>query len=99
VLRTQAYRISGATWDETDFEGNLLPSAMAEVACIFINLALGSIVMTTGTDHITVLPLGKMILFQPVDGILASGGSISFEPFATGDETDASFTIDIHALA
>ena len=98
VLRTQAYRIQGTVWDQTDFEGEPLP-AMSEVTCIFANLILGGIVITSGTDQTTIYPLGKMILFQPAGGILASGGSISFEPFATGDETDASFTIDIHALA
>jgi hypothetical protein len=98
VLRTQAYRISGATWDETDFEGEPLP-AISEVNCIFVNSISGGFVITSDTNQSTIFPLGKMLLMQPSGGTYFTGGPATFEPFTTGDDGDASFTIDIHALA
>lgn len=94
VLATQAYRISGAVWDETDFEGNPLP-AMSEASCVFLNAFSGQLIITSGTNEITLYESGKMLLFSGVGGTIFSGTSVSFN----ANSGDVTSTIDIHALA
>ena len=94
VLATQAYRISGAVWDETDFEGHPLPSLMSEASCIFINAFSGILLITSGTNEITLYESGKMLLFSSAGGTAFSGTSVSFN----ANSGNVAATIDIHAL-
>jgi hypothetical protein len=92
VLRTQAYRISGATWDETDFEGEPLP-AMTKAHCVYVN--------------VSELSDGNLRFFA-VDIIRPSGSNIYFDGNGeltlaiqavdlSALDGDVSLTIDIHA--
>ena len=96
VLKTQAYRISGATWDQTDFEGEPLP-AMTKVHCVNIKrvgLGIGNLTIVTGDSEIFSLKKNaSLFTFDPNGNLLISGDSVDF----TTEEGDSSFTIDIHA--
>ena len=98
VLATQAYRISGAVWDESDFEGQPLP-AMTKVHCLNIKVLSSSsedFVIFSGVETGETLNLdrGSSTLLFSESGFLGfRDGSIAF--FADGG--DSYLTIDIHA--
>jgi len=91
VIRTQAYRISGATWDQTDFEGEPLP-AMTKAHCVYVKRIGGEgILMFDGV--VTIRPTSSNVYFDSNGQLNYSSSSIDFEAI----EGDASLTIDIHA--
>lgn len=96
VLASKAYRISGATWDETDFEGQPLP-AMTKAHCVLVKVNTGSngevSIGASGGEAFLVKPGGVILIFDPNGDLLISSDIVSF--YADGG--DASLTIDIHA--
>ena len=97
VLRTQAYRISGATWDETDFEGEPLPT-MTKAHAVFIQsleTSVDRVIFTSlVSSEVTKLDAGSSALHFSKTGSLAFGaGDVEF----LADGGDVSLTIDIHA--
>ena len=96
VLKTQAYRISGAVWDQTDFEGEPLP-AMTKAHCINIKrigLGIGSLGLTASDGEVFVINKNSSLLAFDANGqLLISDDNVLF----TSDNGDSSFTIDIHA--
>ena len=93
VLATQAYRISGAVWDETDFEGNPLPS-MADTSCLHVNNQDVLVLTVTSGDNLVKIYNGGRFLLFGATGTVFGGVPVSF--FAESGE--GSFTIDIHAF-
>ena len=96
VLKTQAYRISGAVWDETDFEGEPLPS-MTKAHCVNVRrveLGIGDLIISTSDSELFSLKKNaSLITFDPNGNLLISTDDIGF----SAENGDASFTIDIHA--
>jgi len=94
IMATQAYRISGAVWDETDFEGEPLP-AMGKLHCMFISMNGGgiSIVSAGAAAEYALNENGKLLEFSPTGDLLLVNSTVDFTPGAG----DTSLTIDIHA--
>jgi hypothetical protein len=95
VLKTQAYRISGAVWDETDFEGEPLP-AMTKAHCVNvkrIGSGVGELSIATSLFTAAIKNSSSLIIFDSNGNLLLANDSVFFSS-AIGD---ASFTIDIHA--
>ena len=96
VLKTQAYRISGAVWDETDFEGDPLP-AMTKAHCVNAKrIGSGVGILTIATSDGEAFSVNKessILIFDSNGNLLISGDLLDFNS-STGD---SSFTIDIHA--
>ena len=96
ILKTQAYRISGAVWDQTDFEGEPLP-AMTKAHCVNLKRitdVIGDLVISTSDSEAFLLKKNASLLtFDPNGNLLISGDDVVF--FANSG--DVSFTIDIHA--
>jgi hypothetical protein len=95
VLRTQTYRISGATWDETDFEGEPLP-VMTKAHSVYTKRigGNGNLVISASDGEIFALKnLAAVLVFDPNGSLYMSEDTISFLA-STGD---VSLTIDIHA--
>ena len=96
ILATQAYRISGAVWDQTDFEGEPLPS-MTKAHCVNVKRIGNSIgdliISTTEFELFQLRKNASLIAFDSNGNLLISGDTVSFDT-ANGD---VSFTIDIHA--
>lgn len=95
VLKTQAYRISGAVWDETDFEGEPLP-AMTKAHCVNVKRigeGVGDLGIATSLFTAAIKNSSSLIIFDSNGNLLLANDSVFFSP-TTGD---ASFTIDIHA--
>lgn len=93
VLKTQAYRISGAVWDETDFEGNPLPS-MPNVSSVFVRSISGVSEISFETYNMRIVGTGAILLFSDQGDTGANETSILF--YANGQ--DSSLTVDIHAF-
>jgi len=96
VLRTQAYRISGATWDETDFEGEPLPE-MPKAHCVYIRRIEGGeglLTVTTNEDEVfAIRKFGAVLVFASNGDLVLDESFVSF----LSSDGDSSFTIDIHA--
>lgn len=96
VLKTQAYRISGAVWDQTDFEGEPLP-AMTKAHCVNVKrIGSGVGVLYISTSDSEVFSLKKdsaLIVFDSNGNLLISSDTVSF----FSELGDTSLTIDIHA--
>ena len=96
VLKTQAYRISGAVWDQTDFEGEPLP-AMTKAHCVNVKRitdAVGNLIILTSDDEAFSLKKNASLLtFDPNGNLLISGDNVGF----SSETGDTSLTIDIHA--
>ena len=96
VLKTQSYRISGAVWDQTDFEGEPLP-VMTKVHCVNVKRiadAVGNLVIATSDgEGFSLNKNASLLTFDPNGNLLISGDNVDFSS-VTGD---ASLTIDIHA--
>jgi hypothetical protein len=91
VLRTQAYRISGATWDLTDFEGEPLPT-MTKAHCVYVKRIGGEgALMFDGV--VTIRPTSSNVYFDSNGELPYSSSTIDFEAI----EGDVSLSIDIHA--
>lgn len=97
VLKTQAYRISGTTWDQTDFEGELLPSMSACHALLIKSLdsSVDTVFFNSvASNDSAQISEGSSVLFFSKSGALAFGGeSVTF----LADGGNAFVTIDIHA--
>ena len=96
-MATQAYRISGAVWDQTDFEGEPLPT-MTKAHSILIRLldsGIGEVFFTSpSTSEVVKLqPQSSALLFSKAGNLSISAQDVSF--FA--DFGNVSLTIDIHA--
>ena len=96
VLKTQAYRISGAVWDQTDFEGEPLPT-MTKAHCVNVKRitdAIGNlIILTSDSEAFSLKKNASLLTFDPNGNLLISGDNVGF----SADSGDTSFTIDIHA--
>jgi len=96
VLKTQAYRISGAAWDETDFEGEPLP-AMTKAHSVNVKRitdAVGDLFISSSDSEIfSMRKNASLIVFDPNGNLLISGDTVEF----FSEIGDSSFTIDIHA--
>jgi len=96
VLKTQAYRISGAVWDQTDFEGEPLPS-MTKAHCVNVRRitdAVGDLViLTSDAEAFSLKKNASLLTFDPNGNLLISGDNVGF----SSETGDASLTIDIHA--
>lgn len=91
VPRTQAYRISGATWDQTDFEGEPLPT-MTKAHCVYIKRIGGEgALMFDGVA--TIRSTSSNVYFDSNGQLNYSSSAIDFEAI----EGDVFLTIDIHA--
>jgi hypothetical protein len=99
VIATQAYRIQGTVWDQTDFEGEPLPT-MTKVHAINISCkekdipnSFLEIGYTAFSDVTKFYKPFNMLEFSPNGDHPSTGDTISF----LSSDGDASFTIDIHA--
>ena len=96
VLATQAYRISGAVWDQTDFEGEPLP-AMTKAHCVNVKrIGSGVGILTIAASDGEAFSVNKessILIFDSNGNLLISGDSLDF----TSSTSDTSLTIDIHA--
>lgn len=95
VLATRAYRISGAVWDQTDFEGEPLPT-MSKSHCLFVNLLNGGRILFScdlASIEYDLQASGKFLDFSPFGSLGISNFPISFN----SPDSNSSFTIDIHA--
>jgi len=92
VLATQAYRIQGTVWDQTDFEGEPLPT-MTKAHCVYVKLSSSNDGNLVFNSIMTIMPTGSVILFDGNGSLGITGGTVDFE--ALGG--DVSLTIDIHA--
>jgi hypothetical protein len=90
---TQAYRISGAVWDETDFEGQLLPTSMVMNNSFLLKVNSGTVTVTNGSNTFVMESGNSFLVFSPYWGTFMFGTSLSF----WASSGDASLTIDIHA--
>ena len=93
VIKTQAYRISGAVWDESDFEGQPLP-AMTEITCAFVNVITGSVEIRSGLNILRVYSGGRFLIFAPEGGTFLTGNNMEIESLLS----TASITIDFHSV-
>jgi hypothetical protein len=95
AIGASAYRISGATWDETDFEGEPLPT-MAKAHCVYVKRigGIGDLILTPSDGEAFQLRIDASLLtFDPNGNLLISSDLIGF----SASDGDASLTIDIHA--
>jgi len=95
VLRTQGYRILGASWDETDFEVEPLP-IKTKAHCVYVKRigGIGDLILTPSDGEAFQLRIDASLLtFDPNGNLLISSDLISF----SASDGDASLTIDIHA--
>ena len=96
VLKTQAYRISGAVWDQTDFEGEPLP-AMTKAHCVNVKRitdAVGDlIILTSDSEAFGLKKNASLLIFDPNGNLQVSTDTVGF----TSETGDTSLTIDIHA--
>lgn len=97
ILATQAYRIQGTVWDQTDFEGEPLPT-MTKVHSVYIKRLSegdGILIVSTSSDEevFGIRKSGNVLVFDANGDLVLSQNSVLF----TSDEGDVSFTIDIHA--
>jgi len=97
IMATQAYRISGATWNETDFEGQRLPimtKAHALSIYVFEESADRVIFSCPASSESLILePGSKSLFFNKTGSLSISQESILFH----ADGGDSYLTIDIHA--
>jgi hypothetical protein len=92
VIATQAYRIQGTVWDQTDFEGEPLPT-MTKAHCVYVKLSSSNDGNLVFNGIMTIMPTGSVILFDGNGSLGITGGTVDFE----ASEGDVSLTIDIHA--
>ena len=96
VLKTQAYRISGAVWDQTDFEGEPLP-AMTKAHCVNvkrIGIGVGILgISTSDGESFYANKESSILIFDSNGNLLISGDFLDF----ASSIGDSSLTIDIHA--
>lgn len=96
ILKTQAYRISGAVWDQTDFEGEPLPS-MTKAHCVNVKRISNGVgilgISTSDGESFYANKESSILIFDSNGNLLISGDFLDFG----SSVGDSSLTIDIHA--
>lgn len=97
ALGASAYRISGATWDQTDFEGQPLPTSMTKLhSMLFKSLSTSSgyfFVQDEFADMRLIVKTGSSNLISDIAGQLQWAST----PITFTAVGNVSLTIDIHA--
>lgn len=96
VMASKAYRMSGSVWDQTDYQGDPLPSAMSYVYTVLLQCEVqgSQLTIESTSSDITVNPTPIVRLESNPDGQLLPWQS-TVELSAAGN--DAILTLDIHA--